>query len=63
MISFREAQAAWDNMRPPDDEFPTVPEELILQICAEWAEDPPNWMREMADSYWIEKWKENKRGR
>lgn len=57
MISFKDAQDAWDNRQPPEDEFPEVPEHLILQICATWAEDPPQWLREKADEYWIEEWK------
>lgn len=43
---------------PPDD-LPDVPEYLILQICQEWANDPPAWLREKADDYWLQKWEQD----
>lgn len=61
--NFDRAQERWDNMLPPDDDPPETPEYLILQICQEWANDPPDWLREKADEYWIERWQENKRGK
>ena len=62
MITFDHAQQRWDNMLPSDGDLPEVPDHLILQVCHEWAEDPPQWMREKAEEFWINQWKEN-RGR
>lgn len=53
MNSFDKAQENYDNRLPIDDD-PDVPEYLILQVCQEWAENPPDWMREKAEEHWLE---------
>lgn len=59
--SFNRAQSNHDNSLPSENDPPEVPDYLILQICHEWAEDPPSWMREKAEAYWVDKWEEKRR--
>lgn len=52
--SFKRAQERYDNMLPPDDDLPDVPDWKIQEKLQEWVRDTPDWLLEKLEEACIE---------
>ena len=54
--SFKRAQEAYDNMLPPEDDTPEIPDQVLQEKLQEWVKDPPNWLWEKLEEACIEEY-------
>lgn len=43
-----------------EEDAPEVPLHVILSICQDWAENPPDWLQEKAMLYAVDYWEDHK---